>query len=112
LESAGGDRGKFHVPVRTLDVPGEPPPLNAIFLLRDGEGDPRIERLQGLEAVAALVEETYFLRYVVALGLAAPCFRHAGAVARKVRVARLVRPRGFDHLPLLVDLIGTGARQV
>lgn len=110
LETAGGNRGKLLVPVDTSADAGDPVALHRVYVLRDGEGEPRTESLEGLEAVTALVEETYFLAYAVALGLASQCFRHAAALASKVEVARLLRPRGFQHLPGVVDLIETETR--
>jgi hypothetical protein len=105
LEPAGGTRGKFLLPVKEVPDGMSPVPLGRVYLLRDGEGPPRTERLEGLEAVSALVEETYYLAWAVGLGLAKQCFRRAGELARKVQVIRLVRPRGFEHLQDLVDLI-------
>jgi hypothetical protein len=110
LDSAGGNRGKFLVPVGSHDPSAGPVPLRRLYLLRDGSGAIRTERLDGVEAVSALVDETYFLRFASALGLAQQCFVQAAALARNLRVARLLRPRGFEHLPGLVDLIYAESR--
>jgi len=110
LEPAGGNRRKFLVPAAP-GAPDSPVALRRIYFLRDDSGPPRTELLEGLEAVTALVEETYFLVHAVSLGLATQCFLHAAGLARKVQVARLLRPRGFQHLPQLVDLIESEARR-
>jgi hypothetical protein len=108
LSSAGGNRGKYLVPIHI--PPGataEPVPLHCLYLIRDGEDPARTERVEGLEAVAALVDETYFLRWAGALGLAEQCFAQAAKVARKLRIHRLLRPRGFHHLNSIVQLIAS-----
>lgn len=102
LPPAGGNRGKFHL---AMDGPAEwttPIPLNKVYLLTDGAGPPRVEPITGLEAISALVDETYFLGYAAALGLTPQVFRLASTVASALQVNRLIRPRGFEHLPSLV----------
>lgn len=111
LESAGGNRGKFLVPLGPPDPGTAPVPLRRVYLLRDAEHSPRIELLEGLEAVAALVDETYYLGHAVGLGLASECFRAAATLAHKVQVGRLLRPRGFQHLDQVVDLLEAEARR-
>jgi hypothetical protein len=88
-------------------MPGNPIPLRAVFLLQEHAQPPRIEWLEGLEAVSALVAETYYLAHAASLGLANRCFAQAGALARAVRVGRLLRPRGFEHLSAVVELLET-----
>ena len=110
LMPAGGDRGKFHLPIGSAQVGLAPVPLDRVYVLRDGEGSPKLTRLEGMEAVSALVEETYFLRYAAGLGLASQCFRQAGELANRVEVLRLERPRGFEHVRELVTLIDGEAR--
>ena len=95
------------LPLEAGSAESSPVALRRVYVLRDGEGPPRTERLEGLQAVSALVEETYYLPCAVALGQAKQCFRRAGELARKVQVIRLVRPRGFEHLQGVVDLIRT-----
>ncbi len=112
LEPAGGNRGKFLAPADSLADAREPIPLSRVYLLRDWDSEPRTELLEGLEAVTALVDETYYLGYAVGLGLATQCFRHAAALAHKVEVRKLLRPRGFQHLGQVVGLLETEARRV
>jgi hypothetical protein len=105
LEAAGGPRGKYHLPVAGALAPTEPVPFRHLFILRDGEGDPRIERLTGLDAVSALMEETYLLTWVAAMGLSSQVFRLVGRVARTLHISQLVRPRGIELLPATAPLI-------
>ena len=105
LEPAGGDRGKYHLPIRDADERTEPVPFRELFLLCEGEGAPRVERLRGVDAVAALVDETYLLAWAAALGQSAQVFQLAGRMARSLRVYRLVRPRGMELLPTTAALI-------
>lgn len=110
LEPVGGTRGKFQVPVSSSPNWGRPIPIDSVYLLSDGEGPPRVELLSGLEAISALVDETYFLSFAIVLGLKAQVFRLAVMVANRVRVSRLVRPRGLEHLAATVGLIRSDVR--
>jgi hypothetical protein len=105
LSSAGGNRGKYLVPIKVPPGVAEPVPLHWLYLIRDGEDPARTEPVEGLEAVTALVDETYFLRWAGALGLAEQCFAQAARVARNLQIHRLLRPRGFHHLNSIVQLI-------
>jgi hypothetical protein len=105
LAPAGGNRGKYQLPIDAVIDWATPVPLRRVYLIRDGEGPPRLERLSGLEATSALVEETYFLVYAAALGLTPQVFRWAAEVARTVSVSTLVRPNGLEHLPAVLDMI-------
>jgi hypothetical protein len=110
-EPAGGTRGKFLVPVGPLQAAARPLPLRRVYLLRDGEGAPRTQRLSGLDAVTALLGETYYLEFAAALGLTALCFRQAAALAHQVQVLRLHRGQGPGSLRAMLDLIEHEARQ-
>lgn len=112
FDSAGGNRGKYLVPIPTTGAAPGPVPLHRLYLIRDSEDPPRTERVEGLEAVAALVDETYFLRWAGALGLAEQCFTQAAKVARNLHIERLLRPRGFQHLDGIVQLIVSETRQL
>ncbi|MBK6306034.1 MAG: hypothetical protein IPF87_01475 [Gemmatimonadetes bacterium] len=105
LQSAGGNRGKFHLPVSDGAAPTVPVPFHELFILGDDEGEPRIERLSGVEAISALMDETYLLTWAAALGLSAQVFQLVGRVARTLHISRLVRPRGMAHLPETAALI-------
>lgn len=110
LEAAGGNRGKYHLPIGGRVHPTSPLPLDRVYLLTDGEGTPRLERLSGLDAISALVDETYFVSFAHALGLASQVFRLAATVAERLLVSRLIRPRGLEHLANLASLIEQDAR--
>jgi len=110
LEPAGGTRGKFHVPMNSPTDWTSPVPLSRIYLLTYGEGPARVERLTGLDAISAVVDETYFLTYARAMGLTAQVFQLAATVARILPVMRLIRPRGLEHLPAVVDLLELDGR--
>jgi len=105
LEPAGGNRGKYHLPMDAPRSHESPIPLGRVYILTDGAGPPRLERLSGLEAVAALVDETYFVSFAQALGLIPQVFRLAAVMAQSVRVSRLIRPRGLEYLPETAALI-------
>lgn len=105
LDSAGGNRGKFHLPVTHAVAAATPAPFHELFLLTYGEGEPRVEPLSVMESVAALVEETYLLAWAAALGRREQVFALAGRVARSVRVSRLVRPHGMAWLTATAELI-------
>jgi len=108
LDLAGGTRGKYHLP---FDPPtGEPVHLGGVYLLTDGPAPVRVEPLSGLDAVSTLLKETYFVQYAGALGVAERCFRLAGAVARTVQVAQLVRPRALERVPELAAAIESEIR--
>lgn len=110
LEPAGGDRGKYHVPVAAAAGGTSPVPLAHVFLLGFGDGDVRIEPLSGLYAVSALIDETYLLGMAAALGRSEELFRKAADVSRTLTVSRLIRPHGLAHLDAVVDRIESTAR--
>jgi hypothetical protein len=110
LGPAGGNRHKFHLPVDSgLAGAAGPVPLGRLYLLRDTDGEPRIERLTGLAATGAVIDETYFLGLVGGLGRTAQNFRLAAGVARAVKVCMLLRPRGFEHLERVAGLVEADA---
>ena len=110
LAPAGGGRGKFHLPVEPSFHQTSPAPLHRVYILTDGAGPPRVERLTGIEAISALVDQTYLLATARDMGLTSQVFRLAAAVAQAVTVSRLIRPRGLAHLPGMVALIAEDAR--
>jgi hypothetical protein len=112
MEPAGGNRGKYHVPVSPVAARSDPVPLSRVYLLEFGEGEPRLEQLGGLDAISALVDETYLLAYASAMGLSTRIFRKAAELSRTLIVKRLIRPRGFEHLEPVLDLIERDARGV
>ena len=111
LDPAGGNRGKFRFRMNASLPQTSPIALNALYLLTDGEGPPRIERLTGLHAISALVDDTYLIATARDLGLGSQVFRLAAMAADWLLVARLIRPRGLEHLPATATLIEQDARQ-
>ncbi len=105
LEPAGGGRGKFHLPMESSLHHTTPAPLHRVYILTDGAGPPRVEPLSGLDAIAALVDQTYLLTTARDMGLTSQVFRLAAAAARGLTVSRLVRPRGLEYLPAVATLI-------
>lgn len=105
LASAGGDRGKYQLPVDSAFDATQPIPFRELFILAEGEGAPRVEVLSGIEAITALMEETYLLTWASAMGLSSQVFRLVGRVARTLHIQRLVRPRGMEFLPATAELI-------
>jgi hypothetical protein len=106
LGPAGGNRDKYHLPVGAeWGAEARPVPLKRLYIVEYGVGDARIETLSGMEAVRAVVDETYFLNLVPQLGVEARNFRSAAGVARAVRICRLVRPRGVEHLERSAALV-------
>ena len=111
LEPVGGPRGKYHLPIDAPSDWSSPVPLKRVYLLSSSEsGEPRIERLTGLDAISALVDETYFLTYAAGLGLGSQIFRLAASIAHTLVVSRLTRPRGLEHMPEVLDMIERDVR--
>jgi hypothetical protein len=110
LESAGGNRGKYHVPVERSQLLTEPLPLTRLYRLEFGDGPPRIQRLTGLEAISTLVDETYMMPYAAGMGLSTRIFRSVAALSETIAVSRLIRPRGFEHMEEVLDLIEQDVR--
>ena len=104
LESAGGNRGKYHVPVERAPLPHSVP-LSRVYILGFGEGEPRLEPLARLDAISALVDETYLLPYAVQMGLSPQIFKSVAALSTSVTVCRLTRPRGFEQLDAVCEMI-------
>jgi hypothetical protein len=110
LEPVGGDRGKYHVPVPMGTASPASVPLSRVYLLAYGEMPARLEPLGGVEAISALVDETYLLSFAAALGLTSEIFRKVAEMSRTLTVSRLTRPRGFEHVESVLDLIERDAR--
>jgi hypothetical protein len=105
LEPVGGDRQKFHLPVGSESHWMSPVPLRRVYLLASADGEPRIERITGLDAISALHDQTYFLSYATGMGRNTQVFRLAAEISRSVIVSRLTRPRGLEHMPAVLEMI-------
>lgn len=97
LERAVDNQEKYSVPVAT-PVDGGPFPLAALYVLgnADSASAAGITRLNGVEAVQAVLFNTYRSSFLRPMGLAAAHFQQAAALARHVRILRAFRPRGFE----------------
>lgn len=104
LGPAGGNRNKFHLPIERRDE-SRPIPLRRLYVLQDSPDALWIEPLSGMNATQAVIDETYFLGFVGGLGLTKENFLRAASVARAVKICRLHRPRGFEHLQRVAELV-------
>ncbi len=111
LAHAGGRRRKFHLPVSPPVPTSGPVPLHALYLIEDGDGEPRLEPVTGLDAIAAIVRHTYCPEYVSALGLAERHFQLCVATAARIAVLRLPRPRGFAHMDRVLQVLEADWRE-
>ena len=109
-EPAGGNRGKYHLPVETMKVRQGPIPVSRIYQLAFADGEPRIERLTGVEAISVLIDETYLVGFAAGRGRSHEIFMKTAALCGALSVSRLYRPRGFEYLDAIVDLIERDVR--
>jgi hypothetical protein len=104
LERAGGTRDKYQVPV-AAGAMAPALPLRSVYILSDGDGPPRTERLAGLDALDALAGQTYCAEFVPAMRLEKTWFYEVARVARAIEIKRLIRPRGFQHMDAVLDML-------
>jgi hypothetical protein len=108
LEATGRDAGgydrsfddmdKYDVPTRA-DAKSEPLPLSAIYLLgkaEEGENDPAIDRLTGVNAVETLISNTYRGGYLRTIGRTGEHLAACLKVARAVPIFHARRRWGFE----------------
>lgn len=102
LAPAGGTRGKFHLPVS-----GEQQPLRLerVYVIAEGAGEARLERLTGLDAVDAVHAQIYCEDLARGLGLHAQVFRWTARIAREATISRLVRVKDRGALSRMADLL-------
>jgi hypothetical protein len=105
LQPAGGTRDKYQLPVARAAGTATPVPLRRLYILADGAGDPRTEPLSGLVAIDAVGGQTYCPEFVHSLGLQAGWFALAVRLAQAIEVRRLIRPRGFQHMERVLDVL-------
>ena len=94
------DADKYNVPTRESGATG-PIPLGAIYLLMQSEGAPAgdfIQRLNGIEAIDALVANTYRGAFVPMMGTTQKHLASCLALVRSVPVFAVRRIWGKDHL--------------
>lgn len=93
----GEARDKYDVP--TSDAPTAPVPLVAVYLLGrgdDGAEQGRIVRIGGVEAVDALVSNTYRGQFLPMIGRTGPHLQDCLKIARKVSVYLAERVWGHE----------------
>lgn len=110
LDRLGNRTDKYYVPnpgadanlATAADAGAE---LAEILVLEEGDGPPRIERLDGLRSLQAIAVNTYRPEYVGLLGREAEHFRQCGELARDVAVSRLIRPWGLASIDATIELV-------
>ena len=103
LTTAPGERDKYLVPGRRL-APDGPTPLRAVFVLTEGASTSvTIERMRGVDAVKALIENTFRGQLVAPMRRQALHTHQCLELARKVPVFRFERPMNLQ-------MIGEGVR--
>jgi len=105
LEPAGGTRDKYQLPVEASASAKAPLPLRTVYILTDGVGRPRVEKQEGLDALDALAGQTYCAEFVPAMRLEKSWFYGVARAARAIEVRRLIRPRGFQHMDAVLDML-------
>lgn len=83
-----------------------PQPLIGLYVLSVSDGDDvRFERIEGSQCFTAIREYTRNLQIMEDLQMQQPHFHLAAAVASRIPVVRISRPRGVDSLDELVDRV-------
>jgi len=96
---------KFVLPL-TQSFEPEPQPLARVYVLGLGNSNEvTVERIVGSECFETIRSQTRNLRVLEGLRMQAAHFRLATAVAARVPIYRVLRPRGADSLPALVALV-------
>ena len=95
---------KFHLTLQQPEL-GDAVPLRAIYLIDADHADQAaIEGpLDTFNAVATIADHTYRQELIAALGHAGPHFNACGAIARRVPVYHLHRPRSLRAMDGVVD---------
>ena len=113
-EHAFDDADKYNVRTRASDA-GSPLPLAAIYLLDRPESGARelaITRLQGLDAIEALVANTYRGAYLTMMGATQRHLVQCLELTRQVPVFRTERVWGTDAFAEQARLLEEHARKV
>lgn len=104
LPRAGGRREKYNLEVEDEVVEADPVPLRALYELAEGD-EAGVQRVKGLEAVELVSRHTYRRDFIGPMGLETRHFRLCAAFAGAVAIRRLVRPRGFEHMDAVLDVL-------
>lgn len=111
-EHAFDDADKYNVRTREGAAP-TPLPLGAIYVLgtpASAVSEQGITRLLGIDAIEALVANTYRGAYAPSLGMAQQHLAQCVALARRVPVYKLERVWGFDAFAEQARLVEEHAR--
>lgn len=81
-----------------------PLPLRVLYVLANGESL-SVEPLTEQESVIELVRHSYFVERLPVLAATADNFRHCGALAKAVKVRRLMRTQALDELSGLARMV-------
>jgi hypothetical protein len=97
---------KYHVPL-VRPGPPLPVPFRRLYILaRTANGEaPAISRLQGQQAMAAVMEQTYRGAYLGPMGLAAQNFRQTAALLGRIEVYEARRDWGYDVFSREAELL-------
>jgi hypothetical protein len=88
---------KFDVAMSASSISDGPVPLRAICLLQFGPV-PSVTRLNGIDALEALYENTYRGAFVTVTGAARPHWESCVQLSRTVPVLRTIRPESLSDL--------------
>jgi hypothetical protein len=113
-EHAFDDADKYNVRTRLSDT-RSPIPMGAIYVLDEpnsGAPEPTISRLTGIEAVDALVANTYRGSYVRVLGATQRHLMQCIQLARAVPIFRMERVWGFEAFTRQAKLIEEHAKRL
>ena len=113
LDIAGQTRELTEQPKLLLRLPSwqqDPVPLDILFLLEDepdGSHAIRIERLEGDQAVQAVAPHLYRSHWAPKGALLLRRMAELKRLCRQVCVRRLSRPKRFEHIADVADLVAT-----
>ncbi len=104
LRKLPDDRDKYALP-RAADFLDGEAPLRGIFVLeRSNRAEPAVMRLEGGQAIAALVKHTYRRHYVVG-SHAARHYQAWAGIADRIPLVMIARPRASDSTQFVVSAI-------
>ncbi|HEX8669822.1 MAG TPA: hypothetical protein VF727_15760 [Allosphingosinicella sp.] len=88
---------KYHVPLGA-SAAAKPWPFRRLYVLEKAEeGEPRVTRLHGRDAMEEIMAQTYRAMYLAPLGLQVHHFRRCVALAAQAEVYRAQRRWGYEH---------------
>lgn len=98
---------KYSVPVNEQYYE-KPLPVGKIYVLEyDDVKEPDLIPVRGVEKIHMLRNQTYRFKYLDGLRCQVNHFKSVSSLALEVDVVRLVRPRGFEYMPSIIDCLET-----